>query len=145
MMERLSRKEVDYVEKAGETKLERLPYEDRHHLQPFRGDIFFANLESLYGQKKKARPVLVISNNIGNYYRKQVIVAVCSTSMKKDKIPTHVEINIDSPSVVATEHLITIPKDRLMGFIRRATEEEMQEVDKALGISIGLIKIESNK
>ena len=56
-----------------------------------RGDIYYANLNSVVGSEQAGcRPVLIIQNNVGNHYGRTVIVASLSTkSEHKAKLPTH--------------------------------------------------------
>ena len=56
-----------------------------------RGDIYLANLGTHYGSEQGGyRPVLLIQNNLGNYYGPTLIVApITSRHLKKAKQPTH--------------------------------------------------------
>lgn len=46
--------------------------------------------------------------------------------------------NLSSPSVVLTEQLLTIDKVRVMKYLGKVSEEQMQEVNKAVKVSLGL-------
>ena len=62
-----------------------------------RGDLYYADLEhavpqSVYGSAQRgARPIVILSNNVGNRYSHTVIGAVLTTASKKN-LPTHVHI-----------------------------------------------------
>ena len=59
-----------------------------------RGDIYYADLSPVVGSEQDGvRPVLVVSNNIGNHTSKTVIVVpITSKPKNKHHIPTHVHI-----------------------------------------------------
>lgn len=67
-------------------------------IQVKRGDIHYANLDSVVGRETgKTRPVLVIQNDIGNMYSPTTIVAVITEySEKKASYPICVAIKNDS-------------------------------------------------
>lgn len=56
-----------------------------------RGDIYYADLNPVVGSEQGGtRPVLVISNDIGNKHSPTVIIAaITSRVRKKKKLPTH--------------------------------------------------------
>ena len=56
-----------------------------------RGDIYYANLNPVIGSEQGGtRPVLIISNDVGNKYSPTVIVApITSRIHTKAKLPTH--------------------------------------------------------
>ena len=56
-----------------------------------RGDIYYANLNPVIGSEQGGRrPVLIISNDVGNKHSPTVIVApITSRINTKAKLPTH--------------------------------------------------------
>lgn len=107
-----------------------------------RGQIYLADLDPVLGSEQGGcRPVVVIQNNIGNQYSPTVIVAAI-TSRPKSKLPTHVSLGnfrgLDKESVILSEQLRTIDKQRLEGFVGHLFESHVQELDRALQISIGV-------
>ena len=56
-----------------------------------RGDLYFANLNPVIGSEQGGcRPVLILQNNVGNYFSPTVIVAsVSSRPDKESKLPIH--------------------------------------------------------
>ena len=125
-----------------ESKKKLKDYNERHHIQPFRGDIFFADLSCIRGRQfnKKGHPVVIISNNIGNFYSDHVIIALCGPIYSKN-LPTHVTIDIDVPSSVKTEQIYTIKKNCLKSFIKKVSSTDMNRINEALRISEGLVVI----
>lgn len=109
-----------------------------------RGDLYFANLNPVFGSEQGGcRPVLILQNNVGNKFSSTVIVAaVSSKPNKKSILPTHCYIQavegLKCPSVVLLEQLRTLDKGRLKRFIGKLDVNCMREIDQALAISVGL-------
>ena len=109
-----------------------------------RGDIFYADLNPVIGSEQGGtRPVLVISNDIGNRHSPAVIVAAITSRVHtKAKLPTHTAVNdfegLDKDSIILLEQIRTIDKQRLKQHMGMMPENIMARVDKALAISISL-------
>jgi mRNA interferase MazF len=106
-----------------------------------RGDIFLADLSS--GNERMLKPVLVLQNDLGNKYMDTTIIAELPDFLSKVLLPTHVALksettNLGRDVVVLTEHLTTIRKERLKKFIGRLGDEHMEEIGRALKISLSL-------
>jgi mRNA interferase MazF len=101
-----------------------------------RGDIFFAELEEGTGSEQQGtRPVVIIQNNIGNKFSPTLIVA-CITSQIKTKLPTHVSWDT---STILCEQIKTIDKSRLGRFLGSLTTMQMEKVNYALRVSLGIV------
>ncbi|MFD1465862.1 type II toxin-antitoxin system PemK/MazF family toxin [Lapidilactobacillus mulanensis] len=111
-----------------------------------RGDIFFADLSPVVGSEQGGmRPVLIVQNDVGNHYSPTVIVAAITAKISKPKMPTHVGIlpsqdGIERDSVILTEQVRTIDKQRLKEKVTHLTDDKMKAVDHALKISLGLVE-----
>lgn len=109
-----------------------------------RGDIYLVDLGMNVGSEQGGcRPVLLLQNDVGNHFGPTLIVApVTSRYWKKSKQPTHTLLegiqNLNSPSVVLAEQLLTIDKMRVMKYLGKVPEEQMLAVDRAVKISLGL-------
>lgn len=109
-----------------------------------RGDIYLVDLGTNIGSEQGGcRPVLLLQNDVGNHYAPTLIVApVSSRYWKKSKQPTHSLIegieNLSSPSVVLAEQIVTIDKMRVMKYLGKVPVEQMQGIDKAVKVSLGL-------
>ena len=109
-----------------------------------RGDIFYADLSPVVGSEQGGvRPVLVIQNNVGNRHSPTVICAAITSKMNKAKLPTHIEIStrdykIVKNSVILLEQIRTIDKQRLKEKICHIDGALLQEVDRALKVSLEL-------
>lgn len=110
-----------------------------------RGDIFYADLRPVIGSEQGGvRPVLIIQNDIGNKHSPTVICAAITSKMNKAKLPTHVEIDagryeIVKDSVILLEQLRTIDKKRLKDRVCHLDTEIMEQVNRAMQISLDLI------
>ena len=109
-----------------------------------RGDIYYADLRPVIGSEQGGiRPVLIIQNDIGNRHSPTVICAAITSKMNKAKLPTHVELNprrcgMVRDSVILLEQLRTIDKQRLRERICHIDDLLMEEVNRALMISLEL-------
>ena len=109
-----------------------------------RGDVYYADLRPVVGSEQGGvRPVLIVQNDIGNKYSPTVICAAITSKMNKAKLPTHIELNADKyhmvkDSVILLEQLRTIDKTRLKDRICHLDSSVMNEVNKALCVSLQL-------
>ena len=108
-----------------------------------RGDLFYADLDPVVGSEQGGiRPVLVIQNDVGNYFSPTVVAAAITSRKAKNSLPTHILLEnvpgLAPTSLLLLEQLRTIDRKRLRGYIGRISKEKMLEVDAALAISIGI-------
>lgn len=109
-----------------------------------RGDMFSAVFDGVKSEQQGLRPFIVLQNNIGNKFSPTLVVALITTKNKKDKMPTHInldkELGLKEDSVVMLEQIRTIDKSRIIegSYIGRADRETMKEIDEAMKISVGL-------
>ena len=110
-----------------------------------RGDIFYADLRPVVGSEQGGvRPVLIIQNDVGNRHSPTVICAAITSKMNKAKLPTHVELEagrfqLVKDSVILLEQLRTMDKKRLKDRVCHLDGEILDQVDKALKVSLELI------
>ena len=111
-----------------------------------RGDIYYAELNPVVGSEQGGtRPVLIISNDIGNSHSPTVIiVAITGRTQTKAKLPTHTEVKdvegLDRDSIILLEQIRTIDKQRLKNHMGTMPNNIMARVDKALAISLAMTK-----
>jgi mRNA interferase MazF len=105
-----------------------------------RGELYYADLNPTIGSEQGGiRPVLIISNNIGNRHSPTVIVAaITSKAVTKASLPTHYFLEIAQPSIVLLEQIRTIDKKRLRDKVGTVNQATMREIDKSLAISLSL-------
>ncbi len=111
-----------------------------------RGDLYYADLnDQIVGSEQAGiRPVVILQNNIGNYYSPTVIIApITSRESTKAQLPTHVylqssETRLPKNSIILTEQVRVIDRARLKKFIGVLDIAEVKSVDKALIIALGI-------
>ena len=112
------------------------------HNTILRGDIYYADLNPTVGSEQGGvRPLVILQNNVGNRYSPTVIAAAITAKPKKS-LPTHGSIGLAcgrlKESFVLLEQIRTIDRSRLREYVGRLDEQEMQKIDEALAISVGL-------
>lgn len=109
-----------------------------------RGEIYLADLNPAIGSEQSGiRPVLIIQNDIGNYYSHTTIVASITSDIRhKPNLPTHVFIKaregLNHNSIVLLEQIRTIDKKRLIRKLGVLKYFEMKTIDFQLMVSIGI-------
>ena len=109
-----------------------------------RGDIYYADLSPVVGSEQGGiRPVLIVQNDVGNRFSPTVIAAAITSQKGKTDLPTHIRLHavgsgLAKDSIVLLEQIRTIDKHRLCEFIGRVTDHEMEQVEGALLVSMGM-------
>ena len=107
-----------------------------------RGQIWYTDLTPVVGSEQGGfRPVLIISNDIGNAHSPVVIAAPITTKISKKKLPTQVIVKgcgLISESMIMCEQIRTIDKTRIKGYVGTLTATYQAEVNKAIKISLGV-------
>ena len=101
--------------------------------------------DAIDSEQGGTRPVLIISNDIGNKHSPTVIIApITSRIHTKAKLPTHTLIKdfdgLDKNSIILFEQIRAIDKQRLREYLGTLDRRFIHCADKALAISIGLAK-----
>jgi len=111
---------------------------------PQRGDIWFANLGAHPNSSVQSgtRPVVIISNDIGNSHADTVNVIPMTRHLKKPELPCHTQLDPHSviggsqllaPSMVLAEQLTTISKYALRAFAGHISDDEaMNRIETAV-------------
>ena len=108
-----------------------------------RGEIYVADLNPFQGSEQGGiRPVVILQNDTGNYFSSTTIVeSLTSHTGKKENLPTHVFIDsredLEHDSIILCEQIRTIDKSRLIRYLGKLDEYEMEEVEDALNVSLG--------
>jgi len=111
-----------------------------------RGEIWTVDLEPVVGSEQgKARPALIIQNDIGNLYSPVLIIAAI-TSGENARYDVQVEIKapeggLHHDSIVLLNQIRTIDKRRVGRYWGRLSTQTMQRIDDAIKISLGLVPI----
>ncbi|MEG1313845.1 MAG: type II toxin-antitoxin system PemK/MazF family toxin [Bacilli bacterium] len=110
----------------------------------YKGNLYYADLEPVIGSEQGGiRPVLIVSNNIGNRYSSTVIIVPLTSKVEsKMNLPTHVVINafekIRCDSIALVEQVRVVDKQRLKSFLGRLPSNQLMEVDKSLIVVFGM-------
>ena len=109
-----------------------------------RGDIYLANLNPFKGcEQGGTRPVLVVSNDIGNFFSPLITIAPITSHLKKLDLPTHVLLKdvrgLTTDSVVCLEQLKGIDKLRIIKYLGKISKEQMAAVEDAALESLGIV------
>ncbi|MFN2220808.1 MAG: type II toxin-antitoxin system PemK/MazF family toxin [Anaerolineae bacterium] len=111
-----------------------------------RGEIWTVDLEPVVGSEQgKARPALIIQNDIGNLYSPVLIVAAI-TSGENARYDVQIEVKVPEgglhhDSLVLLNQIRTIDKRRVGRYWGRLSTQTMQRIDDAIKISLGLVPI----
>ena len=109
---------------------------------PKRGEVWLVNWNPARGSEQAGiRPALIIQNDIGNEKAPTTIIATLSTSVRV--YPMNVlleppEGGLDRPSIVKASQILTITKERLERRLGRLSYSRMEDVDRAIKISLSL-------
>jgi mRNA interferase MazF len=109
---------------------------------PRRGELYWANLDPTVGSEiAKARPAVIISNDVGNELSARVIIAPV-TSRGVDRVfpfevlaPAGVG-GLPGDSKVLLDQIRTVDKRRLGRFIGALPPERLAAVDRAIRLSL---------
>ena len=108
-----------------------------------RGDIYLANLDPAIGSVQSGRrPVLVLQNDVGNYFCPTVtIVPLSSHYWKKSTLPSHCILEnvrgLNSPTLVLGEQLRTLDKRCIIKYIGKVNAKQMTHIEEAIRNHLG--------
>lgn len=107
-----------------------------------RGEIYYvehAQTDPETGSEQRSgRPAVIVSNDANNK-ASHVIEAVYLTTQEKTPLPTHVNINSSKyNSIALCEQIRSFDKSRIGDYMGTVSAAELEALDKALAISIGL-------
>ena len=111
-----------------------------------RGDVYLVNLDPIVGKEiGKARPAVIIQNDIGNKFSPVTIIAPISSVKEITKpLPIMIFLNkgeggLSEDSYVDCGQIRTVDKDqRLITKFGTLDKNKMLDVDKALKVSLSL-------
>ena len=105
-----------------------------------KGDIVWVENSKVAGHEMAGtRPAIVVSNNKANQFSPVVtVVWLCSNERKP--LPTHCNVKALKLSTAVCENVTTVSKERIGGYIRTATQEEVEAVDRCLRIHLDLVE-----
>lgn len=113
-----------------------------------RGQIWMAEMPKGKGsEQQNERPVIILQNDIGNYYSPTVTV-ISLTGQSKKWMPTHVTLHktncLARTSIALAEQISTIDKERFKKYIGMVNPQEMFEIEDAAMTQLGIRNINKN-
>ena len=112
-----------------------------------RGMVYYANIPNvIYAPSVQAgrRPVIIVSNDVGNIHSQNVTVVPCTSNIsKKDSQPTHYTTRLkkDIDTIVLCEDIMTIDKSCLESFIGVLDDYTMEKISEAIAIALGFTNL----
>lgn len=115
---------------------------------PKRGEIYLTNLDPTIGREiQKTRPALVIQNDVANRLSEVTIVAPITSTVRFPLNPVHVllsagkDTGLSVVSVAVFNQIRAVDRQRLVRRLGAVDEETLEQVDEAIGISLGIRKL----
>ncbi len=101
---------------------------------PKRGEVYWGP------GKKKVRPLLVVSNNLGNQYSSDVVVIPGTTKNVDSIYPVEVLVTsgLSKPTKFQADSIFTIEKEELGEKITSISADKMDEIKRALQFELHL-------
>lgn len=113
-----------------------------------RGDIYYiaSNNTEVGNEQQSGRPAIIVSNDKCNEFSGVVeIVYLTAQSGKKD-LPTHVQIDsAPKRSIALCEQVNSVSVQRIGDYAGRCSADEIEKIDKALAISLGIEAVPAEK
>ncbi len=107
-----------------------------------RGDIYMVAVpKGAGGEQHGDRPALVIQNDTGNEYASSTIVAFLTSRDRGYDFYVRAsgdELRLPGTSYVMLDQIRTIAVERLGRYMGRLDQARMEEVDRALHLSLGI-------
>ena len=108
-----------------------------------RGDICYCDLGYALGSEQQyRRPVLVVQSNELNQTSPTTIIVPITAQIKHPFLQAHYILDKHNPlyerSMLLTEQVRTVDKQRLQNYIGRLKDQDMLAVELALRYSLGL-------
>src|SRR5436190_14527958 len=115
---------------------------------PKRGKVYLTALDPKLGREiKKTRPALIIQNDVSNRLTDITIVAPITSTVRFPLNPVHVLLSADAKtalsvaSVALLNQIRAVDKLRLIKRLGAVEPVTLARIDKAISISLGLLKI----
>jgi mRNA interferase MazF len=105
-----------------------------------RGEVWWVNFDSsLGGEIQKTRPAVIVSNDAANKYLNRLQV-IPLTSQKTERVyPGEASVTLEGkPGKALTDQIATVSKARFLNRAGKLTMLEMQRIERALKIQLGL-------
>jgi mRNA interferase MazF len=114
---------------------------------PRRGEVYLVSFDPTVGAEiKKTRPALILQNDVANRWSPITIVVAVTSHFEEPLYPTEVRISppeggLTTESVILLNQIRSIDRGRLVTRLGVVKPHTMALVDRALQVSLGLVKI----
>lgn len=116
-------------------------------LKPVRGEVYLVRFDPTEGSEVgKTRPALIVQNDTANRTSPITIVAAITSKFNPARLyPTEVlipagEAGLTVDSVVLLNQIRSVDKVRLVSLVGSVKPQTMEQVERAIKISLGLLK-----
>ena len=109
-----------------------------------RGGIYLAALDPVVGREiAKTRPVVVVSNDKNNEFSGTITILPITSKNLKKIYPFEVILSKDSGNLpknskIKADQIRNLDKSRIVKFIGTLEKQEVDQIDKAIKIHLGL-------
>jgi mRNA interferase MazF len=116
-------------------------------ISPRRGEVYLVNFDPTVGAEiKKTRPALILQNDIANRHSSITIVAAITSQFDEPLYPSEVLIRapeggLTVNSVVLLNQIRSLDKRRLIRRLGNVKTGTMEEVERALLVSLGMVDL----
>ncbi len=114
---------------------------------PKRGEVHLVSFDPTVGREiKKARPAVIIQNDVANRWSPITIVAAITSQFEEPLYPTEVLIKapeggLTADSVVLLNQIRSIDRRRLVRRLGVLKQHTMVRVDRTVMVSLGLMNL----